>query len=123
MHIRVIQPGRNLRPILSAVIANQNAADFDGSEKSAWRFIVGGEKAHARSQLRARREAAAGGAEADAFQFSPSTAVARAIKRRRYGAGEYRSGQREQSVRRQARHVGFGALPLCATIVGDEEPG
>src|SRR4029077_1108571 len=123
MYVRVIQPIRNLRPVLAGIITDQNSTYLDGGEKPLWRFMVRGEEAHARSQFRAGRETAAGGAEADPFQLSPCAPVARAIERRRHGAREYSSGQREQSVRRQARHVGFGALPFCTAVITNKESG
>src|SRR5437879_11572953 len=75
MHIRIGQPGNHRPPLLTVVIANEHAADFDSSEKSARCFMVGGDKPRARSQLGARREAAAVRAFAHACQFLPAAAV------------------------------------------------
>src|SRR5262244_3075045 len=120
--IGIIQSLGGWSPPLSRIIANQHTSDFDCSVKTARRFIVRGEEAGARSELGTRGKAAAGSAEPYTFQFLPTAAIARAIKRGGYGACEYRSGQRQQGSRRQPRHIGFRAMPVGATAIAEEKP-
>src|SRR5215813_873546 len=122
MDIRVIQSFGCRRPPLSRIVANEHAADLDCGVKTARPFIVRGEEAGAGAQLGTWRKAAAGGAEPYTFQFLPTSATARAIKRSGYGACEYRSGQRQQGSRCQPRHIGLRAMPVGATVIADEKP-
>src|SRR5262249_14246688 len=81
MDIWIIQSIRCPRPRLSRSVANEHAAELDCGIKTARRFIVRGEKTGARAKFGTRRKAAAGGAEPYTFQFLPTAAIARAIKR------------------------------------------
>src|SRR5262249_59766865 len=86
MDIGIIQSFGCRRPPLSRIVANEHTSDLDCGIKTARSFVVRGEKTGARAKFGTRRKAAAGGAEPYTFQFLPTAAIARAIKRGGYGA-------------------------------------
>src|SRR5262245_1728671 len=92
--IGIIQPVGCWSPPLARIVANEHASDFDCGIKTARCLVIRGEKAGASAQLGTRGKAATGGAEPYTFQFLPTAAIARAIKRGGYSACEDRSGQR-----------------------------
>src|SRR5215510_12753859 len=57
--IGIIQSLGCWSPPLSCIFTNEQAADLDCRVKTAWHFIVRGEKSSARSQLGTRGKAAA----------------------------------------------------------------
>src|SRR5262245_21847008 len=123
MHIWIVQASGYLRPASTIVIADKQTADFDGREQASRRFTVGSEIAYPSAQLGTGRKAAAGGTQTHTGQFLPVAAVASPIKRRRPCTGEKLSRECEQCIGGQARHIRFGALPLCAAVVCDEKTG
>src|SRR5262245_28457246 len=121
--IGIIQSLGCWRPPLSRIVANEHTSDLDCGIETARSFVIRGEKTGARAKFGTRRKAASGGAEPYAFQFLPTAAIARAIERRRHGASEYGSGQRQQGSSRQPRHIGLRAMPVGAAVGANEEAG
>src|SRR5215471_7909264 len=109
--IGIIQSFGCRGPLLARIVTNEHTSNLDCGIKAARRFIVRGEKAGARAKFGTRWKAAAGGAEPYAFQFLPTAAITRAIKRGGYGACEYRSRQRQQGSSCQPRNIGLRAMP------------